>query len=219
MLPESNHFTIFEKMKQIDRKTEIINCAAKLFKEKGYSAVTMRDIAQALDIKAASLYNHIKSKQEILVLIVIEIAEEFTNTINEIVLSETTTIQKLEKVIQLHIDITIRNPEAIACLNNDWMHLTDEELTYFVKMREDYEESFRDIIKSGITSTLNFPLGAIISTKSPFFKFSFIKEENKPPGIFFTATCHLFSIGEEHNEYERRISSPSIIVFKVKCCP
>jgi len=147
-----NHFTIFEKMKQIDRKTEIINCAAKLFKEKGYSAVTMRDIAQALDIKAASLYNHIKSKQEILVLIVIEIAEEFTNTINEIVLSETTTIQKLEKVIQLHIDITIRNPEAIACLNNDWMHLTDEELTYFVKMREDYEESFRDIIKSGITS-------------------------------------------------------------------
>ena len=152
MLLQSIHFTIFERMKPIDRKTEIINCAAKLFKEKGYSAVTMRDIAQAMDIKAASLYNHIKSKQEILVLIVIEIAEEFTNTINEIVLSETTTIQKLEKVIQLHIDITIRNPEALACLNNDWMHLTDKELTYFIKMREDYEENFRNIIKSGIAS-------------------------------------------------------------------
>ena len=152
MLLQSIHFTIFEGMKPIDRKTEIINCAAKLFKEKGYSAVTMRDIAQAMDIKAASLYNHIKSKQEILVLIVIEIAEEFTNTINEIVLSKSTTIQKLEKVIQLHIDITIRNPEALACLNNDWMHLTDEELTYFIKMREDYEENFRNIIKSGIAS-------------------------------------------------------------------
>ncbi|MFT5755120.1 MAG: AcrR family transcriptional regulator [Flavobacterium sp.] len=139
-------------MKLIDRKTEIINCAAKLFKEKGYSAVTMRDIAQALDIKAASLYNHIKSKQEILVLIVVDIAEEFTNTINEIVLSESTAIQKLEKVIQLHIDITIRNPEALACLNNDWMHLTDKELSYFIKMREDYEENFRNIIKSGIAS-------------------------------------------------------------------
>ena len=152
MLLQSIHFTIFEGMKPIDRKTEIINCAAKLFKEKGYSAVTMRDIAQAMDIKAASLYNHIKSKQEILVLIVIEIAEEFTNTINEIVLSKSTTIQKLEKVIQLHIDITIRNPEALACLNNDWMHLTDKELTYFIKMREDYEENFRNIIKSGIAS-------------------------------------------------------------------
>lgn len=139
-------------MKPIDRKTEIINCAAKLFKEKGYSAITMRDIAQVLDIKAASLYNHIKSKQEILVLIIIEIAEEFTNKMEEIVNSEITSIQKLEKVIQLHINITIRNPDALACLNNDWMHLTDEELTYFIKMREDYEENFSDIIKSGIAS-------------------------------------------------------------------
>lgn len=152
MLPQSIQFTIFEPMKPIDRKTEIINCAAKLFKDKGYSAVTMRDIAQALDIKAASLYNHIKSKQEILVLIVIEIAEEFTNRINCIAISDLKTIEKIEKVIDLHIDITIRNPEALACLNNDWMHLTDDELTYFIKMREDYEETFRNLIKSGIQS-------------------------------------------------------------------
>lgn len=137
-------------MKITDRKTEIINVAAKLFKEKGYSAVTMRDIAQAMDIKAASLYNHIKSKQEILVLIIINIAEEFTSVINTIVNSDDATIQKIEKVIQLHIDITLRNADALACLNNDWMHLTDEDLSYFIKMREDYEENFRTIIKTGI---------------------------------------------------------------------
>ena len=139
-------------MKPVDRKSEIINIAAKLFKEKGYSAVTMRDIAQAMDIKAASLYNHIKSKQEILVLIVIEIAEEFTNGINQIVSSEVSAIQKIEKVIQLHIDITLRNSEALACLNNDWMHLADNDLTYFIKMREEYEENFRTIIKQGIAN-------------------------------------------------------------------
>ena len=139
-------------MKISDRKTEIINVAAKLFKEKGYSAVTMRDIAQAMDIKAASLYNHIKSKQEILVLIIIEIAEEFTNTMNQVVNSSETTIKKIEKIIQLHIDITLRDANALACLNNDWMHLADAELTYFIKMREDYEENFRTIIKKGITN-------------------------------------------------------------------
>ena len=137
-------------MKITDRKTEIINVAAKLFKEKGYSAVTMRDIAQALDIKAASLYNHIKSKQEILVLIVIEIAEEFTKTMDEVVNSNETTIKKIERIIQLHIDITLRDANALACLNNDWMHLADVELTYFIKMREDYEENFRTIVKKGI---------------------------------------------------------------------
>jgi AcrR family transcriptional regulator len=137
-------------MKITDRKTEIVTVAAKLFKEKGYSAITMRDIAQAMDIKAASLYNHIKSKQEILVLIIIEIAEEFTVTMNDVVLSNDATIKKIEKIIQLHIDITLRNSDALACLNNDWMHLADKQLTYFMKMREDYEENFRTIIKKGI---------------------------------------------------------------------
>ena len=139
-------------MKPLDRKTEIVTIAAQLFKQKGYSAVTMRDIAQAMNIKAASLYNHIKSKQEILILIIIEMAEEFTTTILQIVDSNETTIQKLEKVIQLHIDITLRNSDALACLNNDWMHLADAELTYFIKMREEYEEHFRSIIKQGIAN-------------------------------------------------------------------
>jgi len=65
-------------MKPETRKEEIIKTATKLFKEKGYSAVTMRDIAKAMGIKAASLYNHINSKQQILTDIIISLAEEFT---------------------------------------------------------------------------------------------------------------------------------------------
>lgn len=137
-------------MKISDRKAEIISVAAKLFKEKGYSAVTMRDIAHAMNIKAASLYNHIQSKQEILVLIVIAIAQEFTRTMNEVVHSNESTILKIEKIIQLHIDITLVDANALACLNNDWMHLANEDLSDFIKMREDYEHNFRVIIKEGI---------------------------------------------------------------------
>jgi len=65
---------------KLTRKEEIVIVAAKLFKEKGYSAVSMRDIAQQMDIKAASLYNHIKSKQEILSSLVLHVAEKFTNS-------------------------------------------------------------------------------------------------------------------------------------------
>ena len=57
-------------MKPETRKEEILRVAANLFKKKGYSAVTMRDLAKAMGIKAASLYNHINSKQEILSVII-----------------------------------------------------------------------------------------------------------------------------------------------------
>ena len=137
-------------MKVESRKQEIINAASILFKEKGYSAVTMRDLAKAMGIKAASLYNHIQSKQEILSTIIISLAEEFTYGMNQIVASDENTTQKLENIIDLHIDVTLRNADGLASLNNDWMHLEEDNLIYFEKMREDYEENFREIIKNGV---------------------------------------------------------------------
>jgi len=43
----------------------------------------MRDLAAEMGIKAASLYNHIASKQEILWNIIISLAEEFTEELYE----------------------------------------------------------------------------------------------------------------------------------------
>ncbi|MBP2831594.1 TetR family transcriptional regulator [Aquimarina sp. U1-2] len=137
-------------MKTVSRKQEIINAAAILFKEKGYSAVTMRDLAKAMGIKAASLYNHIQSKQEILSTIIIDLAEKFTSGMNQIVSSDIAATQKLEQIIELHIDVTLSNADGLASLNNDWMHLEEKNLQYFEKMRHDYEENFRSIIKKGV---------------------------------------------------------------------
>lgn len=138
-------------MKQETRKEEIIKTAAKLFKEKGYSAVTMRDLATAMGIKAASLYNHIDSKQDILKDIIISLAEEFTREMNLIKTSNHNAIEKLEMIVTLHVNISVENTFGMACLNNDWMHLEDQ-LEYYLELRKKYEQDFIDIIKSGIQS-------------------------------------------------------------------
>jgi AcrR family transcriptional regulator len=133
------------------RKEEIIKTAAKLFKEKGYSAVTMRDLAAAMGIKAASLYNHITSKQEILKAIIVSLAEEFTREMDVIKASEHSAIEKLKLIVALHVEITVKNTYGMACLNNDWMHL-EEQLAYYLQLRKTYEQDFVDIIKSGIVT-------------------------------------------------------------------
>ena len=132
------------------RKQEIIEAAAILFKEKGFSAVTMRDLATAMGIKAASLYNHITSKQEILSLIIIRLAESFTTGMNEIIKSDLDPVEKIERIIRLHIEITLANSDGLASLNNDWMHLEEENLIYFEEMRMAYEENFRSIVVEGV---------------------------------------------------------------------
>mgnify|MGYP003666330809 FL=1 len=142
-------FFIFVLMKST-RKEEIVAVASGLFKEKGYSAVSMRDIAQAMNMKAASLYNHISGKQEILSTLIVRVAIEFTNAMETVMAQESSPIEKIEKIIEFHIDITVTYAENIAALNNDWMHLEGTDLKRVVKMREDYEENFRSIIKQGI---------------------------------------------------------------------
>ncbi|WP_121908003.1 TetR/AcrR family transcriptional regulator [Ulvibacter antarcticus] len=132
------------------RKEEIVSVASQLFKEKGYNAVSMRDIAQAMGIKAASLYNHITGKQEILSTLILKVAYEFTSGMSSVLDKPTRPLQKIEDLIILHIDVTVNYSEGLAALNNDWMHLENQDLDAFVKMREDYEANFRSIIKEGI---------------------------------------------------------------------
>jgi AcrR family transcriptional regulator len=50
----------------------ILNVAARLFRERGYGAVSLRRIAEAAGIKAGSIYYHFGSKDEIVVAILDE---------------------------------------------------------------------------------------------------------------------------------------------------
>ena len=137
-------------MKATSRKEEIIKTASRLFYEKGYQAVSMRDIAADMNIKAASLYNHITGKQEILSSIIMQVAEQFTIGMENVVVKNTSALKKVEEVIELHIDITVNYSVFLATMNDDWMHLPEVDLALFVKMRNDYEENFRKILKQGI---------------------------------------------------------------------
>ena len=52
-------------MKQEDTKQKILDKALELFSEYGYDSVSVGQIAQAVGIKAPSLYNHFPGKQAI----------------------------------------------------------------------------------------------------------------------------------------------------------
>lgn len=185
------------------RKDEIIRVAAKLFKQKGYSAITMRDIAKALDIKAASLYNHINSKQDLLKTIIISIAEEFTNRMQVISSSERTSIEKLQQIISLHVEIAYNNPYRMGVLNNDWMHL-EEELEYYLELRNSYENNFRNIIQTGIESNelintnSEIALFSILSTLRSLYLWIPKKEDLKPEELTKSLSQVLISGIQNH---------------------
>ena len=65
-------------MPKASKREIILTAAAKLFRDRGYQATSMRDLAEAVELKASSLYNHIGSKEEILKEICMANADKFS---------------------------------------------------------------------------------------------------------------------------------------------
>ncbi len=130
-------------------KKHIVAKSAELFRQKSFTEVSMRDIAKTLNVKAASLYNHIKSKQEILALIIFDLVEIFMTTIDQTNHKDIDIESKLIEIIQTHIEIAIHHPNAFATLNNDWKYLEDDKRQLFIAKRVEYETKLKGIIVEG----------------------------------------------------------------------
>ncbi len=121
-----------------------------MFKERGYAATSMRHLANEVGIEAASLYNHISSKEEILQDICFDIAGQFVSNVDVLNSLSMPPHQKLLKAIELHVQVVVNNIDASAVFFHEWRFLDKENMREFVKMREKYEAAFYTIVKDGM---------------------------------------------------------------------
>ncbi len=131
-------------------KEKVRHTAQRLFRERGYAAVGMRELAETVGIKAPSLYNHYKSKDDILREICFELAEQFFKAFDTAVVTEEKSGKKLRAVMKAHIAVIAGNIDSAEIFFNEWIFLEQPHLTKFRKLRNDYEMKFRGIIDAGI---------------------------------------------------------------------
>ncbi len=131
-------------------KEKVKQTAQKLFRERGYAAVGMRELAKEVGIQAPSLYNHYKSKDDLLREICFDMAQYFFVAFDKAVTTEEKSPRKLKAVIKAHISVIATNLEASEVFFNEWMFLEQPHLGKFKKLRFEYEMKFREIIDKGI---------------------------------------------------------------------
>ncbi|MGK0387797.1 MAG: AcrR family transcriptional regulator [Maribacter sp.] len=136
-------------MKKTKRQI-ILEIAATRFSKKGFAATSMRDLAKEVGMEAASLYNHIKSKQEILGVLLLDAANQYMEGMDEVEKSDASPIKKIESLISLHIKIALDNPDTISLMTQEWIHLEGDAFLAFSKQRKDYENRFKNILIEGI---------------------------------------------------------------------
>lgn len=132
------------------RKEVILSKAARLFREKGYNATSMRDLAEEVGVEAASLYNHINSKSEILQEICFKVANRFMTHIEEVSHQDQPAIQKLDAILRFHIRNMLELYEEVYVSDREWKHLAEPYLVNFQNQRRVYRQRIASIIEEGI---------------------------------------------------------------------
>jgi len=140
------------KRKKASKKDLIIRKASAMFREKGFPATSMRDLAEAVGLEAASLYNHIQSKSEILQEIVFRIANDCNVNLEGLDGSLVTNIKKIESLLRFHGQMMLNRFDDYCVMINEWIHLPEPYLTNFTTQRRNYVQKMEAIIAAGITN-------------------------------------------------------------------
>ena len=88
---------------QLDRRAAIIQTASALFAEHGYGSVGMRTIADAVGVKAPSLYHHFPSKLDLLYAVSIVATESFISEQLPELEGPGTATERLSRVLRRHV--------------------------------------------------------------------------------------------------------------------
>lgn len=132
------------------RRDIILQKAAHLFKEKGFKAASMRELAENVGVEAASLYNHIKSKNELLHEVCFSVANKYNRMLETIDAEPINALQKAEKILRFHISEMVNNFEEVFVSDREWRHLTEPYLSNFQTQRRNYRKKFAAILEKGI---------------------------------------------------------------------
>ncbi len=131
------------------RKAIILQEAARLFREKGYRASTLRELARRSGVQGGSIYYHFTSKQEILYRIMDETMGRLLLGLKQELRDEWDPVRRLGRGIAFHIRYHLENQDETHVTDNELIHLEADLRGRIVKMREEYEQTFTGILEQG----------------------------------------------------------------------
>ena len=112
-------------MVELTRRQAIEDVASDLFRERGYAATTIRDIARALSLQGASLYAHVTSKEDVLWGIVDRAAGRFEAAADRAEREAEASrpgdpAAALAVLVRAHVEVLTRDVDEAGVFVHEW---------------------------------------------------------------------------------------------------
>ena len=136
----------------------ILAAAATLFARQGYRATTLEDVADTLDIKKASLYHYIRSKEELLTEIYDRILTRIDAAVRPVAESGLPADERLRRMVHAHLEVVTAERDMLAVVFREEPELSPEAKRAIRARKRDYERIFERVVDEGQRAGLLRPL-------------------------------------------------------------
>lgn len=131
-------------------RDDILDAAAQVFRQKGFHGASMQDVAAAVDLKKASLYHHVTSKQEILLALLDRALGVLTDHIAGFAGQEMPPDEKLRLMMRAYLSALAENSDLTSVLLFEHRSLDKKLHARHVPQRDKFEELWRDVLNEGV---------------------------------------------------------------------
>lgn len=128
----------------------VLRAAARLFREHGFAATTVREIAREAGMLPGSLHYRYASKEEILLALMERGVSAATAAVREAVQREPDPMQRLRLGLRAHLKLLLSGDDAVFVLLYDWRSLKGEPRARMVRLRDRYEGLWDGMIREAV---------------------------------------------------------------------
>lgn len=131
-------------------RDDILLAAAQIFRRKGFHGASMQDIADAVGLQKATLYHHVRSKQEILLELLDRALDLLIADLEAIVAREGSAGAKLRQAIHSYLARLSEQADLASVLILEYRSLEPDLRRRHISRRDKFESLWRRILRQGM---------------------------------------------------------------------
>lgn len=132
------------------RRREIVKAAVDLFIRKGFHKTTVREIAQEFGMSIGTMYEYIRTKEDILYLVCDYIHSDVREKVRPSLTISGDFVETLKRAIYAYLTVIDEMQDYVVFLYQETKSLNHEARKYIFRVEEEMTQIFEEILMRGV---------------------------------------------------------------------
>jgi TetR/AcrR family transcriptional regulator, cholesterol catabolism regulator len=133
-----------------DRRDQLIRAALEVFQEKGFHAATVRDIGRASGLTQGTIYNYVRSKEDILFLVCDRVIAEYISSMERAVAATGDPTARLREALRGITRVMIEQSSTILLVYHESHNLDRRSLRSLLARVQGWINQFEELVAEAI---------------------------------------------------------------------